>query len=130
MSYVCAWTLDTDKPEEYEFWCVMDTWSEVEEWRSDMLERNDSILRWTVSIPVEGKNSEIVDPEAREEKGAYFDALVGAMPESLNKVEVMATIMTIATHYLEPDEVGECIDFMKKSFSMMMFDNVTGGYEH
>jgi len=109
---------------------LYDKWQDVLDWEQycDEGHGKDWVQDWTVSMVLKSTAS-TVPPNTREEKGAWFDNLVSLMPEKMNNTEIMATIMTVATHYWDEGDLLMGLGFLADTAKQMVYDEKTH-YEH
>jgi hypothetical protein len=98
----------------------MDRWSEVIDWVAD-LELGDKIQNpfeeyYTIALVFEGSLDTHTEfyPEDSKEKGNLINNMVKLLPDRMGQDEIVATIMTTASTYWNPDEMAQGFDTLSQ----------------
>jgi len=86
-------------------WELRDNWSEVQELVTK-LKNLDSVLTWSISMVIDGMDHHLDEgPQGRLEKGYWFDNMSKLLPDYMSNMEVLATLMNIASKYWDAEDM-------------------------
>ena len=108
--YIVTWMEDIEplgflEISQLPHWELKENWSEVQEFVAK-LKKLDNVLTWSISMVIDGMDHHLCEgPQGQMEKGLWFDNISKLLPDYMSNMEVLATLMNIASKYWDAEDM-------------------------
>ena len=108
--YIVTWLEDIEplgflEISQLPHWELKENWSEVQEFVAK-LKKLDNVLTWSISMVIDGMDHHLCEgPQGQMEKGLWFDNISKLLPDYMRNMEVLATLINIASKYWDAEDM-------------------------